>query len=155
MVANSLKWVMASILTIGGFAASADEYDTRPDRPRYSTSGTYTTHTPDLVVPGRFHAGPCVGGARRHTEEGAGYVPGVDAFGDPVVFADLPAHDAFHWSGPTFRYLFRRAPTPREAQLGLEPRDYVMVDPGDGTVYFNGHSLNAGRHAPPTPRPCD
>lgn len=145
-----------AVLAIGlTTSVSADEYDASLDRPRFSNHGTYTTHAPDLVVPGRFHAGPCVGGTDGYFESSAEYVPGVDARGNPVVTADLPPHDAFHWSGPTFQYLFQRTPTAREVQRGLEPRDYVVVDAGDGSVYFNGTGLNGARDVPPAPGLCD
>lgn len=148
-------WVVFAAVMAVGPVAAADEYDTSLDRPRFSTHGTYTTHAPDLVVPGRFHAGPCLNGADRLAENGAEYVPGVDARGNPVVTAELSPHDEFHWSGPTFQYLFQRAPSAREVQLGLEPRDYVVVDAGDGSVYFNDTRLNGVRDVPPAPGLCD
>ena len=84
------------------------------------------------------------------------YVPGVDASAEiPWSAADLSPHDAFHWSGPTFQYLFQRTPTAREVQRGLEPRDYVVVDAGDGSVYFNGTSISGARDVPPAPGLCD
>jgi hypothetical protein len=155
MVPHAVKWIVLSLAVGTTTAAAADEYDATLDQPRFSTQGRYTTHAPDLVVPGRFHAGPCVGGAHVQAEGGADYVPGVDSRGNPVVPAELSPHDAFHWSGPSFQYLFQRAPSAREAQLGLEPRDYVVVDAGDGTVYFNGHRLSGARDVPPPPGLCD
>ena len=152
---QTVKCSFAAIVMCLSTSALADEYDASPDQPRFSNHGTYTTHAPDLVVPGRFHAGPCVGGGDEYAQHGAEYVPGVDARGNPVVTADLPPHDAFHWSGPTFQYLFQRTPTAREVQRGLEPRDYVVVDAGDGSVYFNGTGLNDARDVPPAPGLCD
>ncbi len=155
MYFHRLKCGVAALLVVLATSAWADEYDTSLDQPRFSTHGTYTTHAPDLVVPGRFHAGPCIGEAQRQVENGAEYVPGVDARGNPVVMAELSPHDAFHWSGPTFQYLFRRPPSAREVQLGLEPRDYVVVDAGDGSVYYNDNRLNGARDVPPAPGLCD
>ncbi len=156
MLLRLVKWGLAAAACVSaGSAAMADEYDSTFNQPRFSNQGAYTTHAPDLVVPGRFHAGPCVGDAYLHAENGADYVPGVDARGNPVVTAELSPHDAFHWSGPTFQYLFQRTPTAREAQLGLEPRDYVVVDAGDGSVYFNGSRLNNARGVPPQSGLCD
>ena len=155
MVPHIVTWAMVSVMVTWSATATADGYVPTPDEPRYRAQGAYTTHTPDLVVPGRFHAGPCIGSARDRAERGADYVPGEDAYGDPVVSADLHPHHAFHWSGPSFQYLFQRTPTAREAQLGLEPRDYVVVDARDGAVYYNDYRLSQARDVTPAPGLCD
>lgn len=135
--------------------AQADEYDVRAEELQPGRGKIYTTHAPGLHVPGRYQAGPCTEAAYVTASRGAQYEPGVDAHGNPVVPAELDDHSAIHWGGLTFQYLFDRAPTAQEARYGLIPQDYVAVDPGDGTVYYNDVPLNGRSTVPPAPVPCN
>lgn len=136
-------------------AGTADEYDVSIEQPRYGTGRIYTTHAPGLKVPGRYQAGPCTVSPESNAYKSADYEPGLDAHGNAVVVADLPLHSAIHWGGPSFVYLFQRTPTATETRFGLEPRDYVAVDTGDGTVTYNNWALNSHSGLPPVPDHCD
>lgn len=150
MLTAKLRFLALSLLVLGASGAQADEYDAlaapepRPER-------VYTTHAPGLNVPGQYQAGPCEYGA----PVGADYEAGVDAHGNPVVVADISPHDAFHWSGPSLQYLFRRAPSPAEVRYGLEPRDHVVLDAEDRSVRYNDYVLSTPDDLPPAPGLCE
>ena len=140
---------------VPGVQATADEFDISGVELQPGRGKIYTTHAPGLRVPGRFQAGPCTEAAYLTANRGAEYQPGVDAYGNPVVPAELPEHSAIHWGGLTFHYLFDRVPSAREASYGLVPQDYVTVDSGDGTVTYNDVPLNGRTAVPPAPTACD
>jgi len=132
----------------------ADESEFRDDHANRPHK-LYSTHTPGVLVPGRFQAGPCIGAARLAANAGADYQPGLDIDGNAVVLADLPSHDATHWARPSLQFLARRAPTAIENKYALRPRDYVTVDGSDGSIHYNDYPLRNAGDVPPPPVVCD